>query len=148
AQSLKHICQLTVPRGYCFVHSFLQWLRHRSSAPAFALLAGENAAKKTPATPIPKFLRAPRRVTDWARPLVSSPHFSFIILPLIRRLFGFHPVLPETGSRITTKIGVFGPLECKWSSRSNPAHEDAVRGVAMGLARSAYEVTLLELPSC
>src|SRR3989454_8364066 len=45
---------------------------------AIALFASPDAATALPARPTPNFFSAPRRVTDWARPLASSSNLSFI----------------------------------------------------------------------
>src|SRR2546426_12401575 len=46
--------------------------------PASAVFARPSHASAIPATPTPNFFSAPRRVTDWARPLASSSNLSFI----------------------------------------------------------------------
>src|SRR5262245_54954320 len=43
-----------------------------------ARLVSPSEASITPARPMPNFFSAPRRVTDWARLLVSSSNLSFI----------------------------------------------------------------------
>src|SRR2546428_4472962 len=45
---------------------------------ASALFARPSEASAKPARPMPNFLSAARRVTDWARPLASSSNLSFI----------------------------------------------------------------------
>src|SRR5438105_546795 len=47
--------------------------------PAAALFASPKQASAMPASPTPNFFSAARRVTDWARLLVSSSNLLFIV---------------------------------------------------------------------
>src|SRR4051812_14821968 len=51
--------------------------------PAVAFFASPSAAKAMPATPMPNFFSAARRVVDRARPFVSSSNLLLIIPPLV-----------------------------------------------------------------
>src|ERR1044071_80360 len=62
----------------------MQFLRHVLQLfwSAAALFGNPKQASAIPASPTPNFFSAPRRVTDWARPFVSSSNLLFILFLL------------------------------------------------------------------
>src|SRR5439155_21875954 len=104
---------------------------------ASALFVSPSAVSAIPARPTPNFFNAPRRVTDWARPLASSSNLSFIIF-LVFALFrisgftlcyrklasGLQEILENLGA--PTKRGL-GNLN-RWSQRNGSRSGEIANG--------------------
>src|SRR5262245_65496357 len=86
AQTQVPLLQTLLQHGVLGLHRLPVGIQN---CPASVLFANPNAASAMPARPRLNFFNAARRVTDWARLLVSSSNLLFMLFPFAFWLFCF-----------------------------------------------------------